>query len=144
MKSLEKDIDYKIHWLNLKLHENIYKMNCELSKNGYTEKAKRYSRICKSINKQLTEIKNDLQNKYNSLEFNAINIREIENISTLLIYLKDFDESVLVKVKKRISELNDIKEQANKRLDFKEASIARQESHDLLKYYNQNKYRLNK
>ncbi len=135
MDSLKENITYKILKLRVELMEINERERLSIRKFGYTDEAKKFMLISKEINNKLAVIKQDLLKWYDSLEMTSANIKELEMISNTLLEFKDFDETLLIKVENKISELNAIKENATKNYDFNKANIAREESHILMHYF---------
>jgi hypothetical protein len=139
MKSLQQNNTYQILKLRLELLESNEKERLCIIKNGYGEEAKKFKLISKDINKKLDAIEQDLKNRFNSLELTSENIQELQEISRTLLEFKEYDETLLSKVQRKITELTAIKENATKNHDFKTATIARENSNSLLQYYNKYK-----
>jgi len=139
MKSLEQNITYQILKLRLEQIKNLSKTTACIKKYNYGEEAKKFQLICRSISNQLKLIEKDLRAKLDSLELTSSNLEEIENITTILLEFKEYDETILYKIESKILELTQIKEEATKNYDFKTANVAREEARQLQKYYNSNK-----
>jgi hypothetical protein len=135
MESLKQNTTYQILKLRLELMESNEEERLNIRKFGYGEEAKKFMLISKEINNKLDAIKQDLRRRYDSLELTSANIKELEMISNTLLEFKDFDETLLTKVENKIAELNAVKENATKNYDFKEASVAREESYILRQYF---------
>ena len=139
MKSLEHNTTYQILTLRLELFKNNERERKCIKKYGYVEEAKKFRLISKDISNKLEAIEQKLKEKYKSLELTSENIDELQMISNTLLDFKDFDETFLLKVESKISELTAIKENATKNHDFKTASSAREEAHQLQLYCNKNR-----
>ena len=144
MKSLKQDLTYQILKLRLEQFKNLSRTNACVKKYNYGEETKKFQLISRNISNQLKLIEKDLRAKLDSLELTSRNLEEIENVSTILLEFKEYDESVLFKVESKILELTEIKEKAIKNFDFKTANVAREEARQLQKYYNSNKNYLKK
>ncbi len=143
MKSLEQNIYYQILTIRVALFQNRHLELEQIKKFGYREQSKADDVIRNELNRKLDFIQKDLEKQYENLEFTSGNIEEIEKISTLLLQFKEYDEKILIKVREKIDVLNLLKEKANQNLDFSEATRLREESHLLLKYFNEKKHYLN-
>jgi len=143
MKNLQKrNITYRILKLQVAIFENNERERICIKKHGYGERAKKILHISRDLNKELDAIRHDLELQYYCLELNSKNLQELERLQSILLNFKEYDDSFLHRVKAKMNELNEKKEQSTKRLAFKEASLARDESHLLLEYYNKNKHYL--
>lgn len=139
MKSLEQNTSYQILKLNIELFKNNERERKYILKYGYVEEAKKFMRISKDLYHKLENIEQELKKKYENLELTSENIEELQTISNTLLLFKEFDETLLLKVKSKIAELTAIKENATKNYDFKTASFAREEVYQLQKYFNEHK-----
>lgn len=139
MKSLEKNIEYQILILRVKLIEINHNQINFIKKYGYDERLKKHRPTIKILNYQLETIENELKERYNSLELTSDNIPELYNIANLLLCFETVDKSLLLDIESKITELIIIKEKALKQYDFKNANYLREEIHKLQNYMSQYK-----
>lgn len=134
MKSLEKNIEYQILTLRLKLIEFKQNEIDFMKKYGYEDRLKKYRPTIKILNHQLETIKNELKGKYNSLEIISDNLPELQRIANILLCFETVDKSILLEIESKITELITIKETSLKEYDFITANHNREEIRKLQNY----------
>lgn len=138
MEKLEQNIEYQILTLRIAQIKNNRLYHIHLKEHGF-EGLLKFSPISKDLSNKLSTIEQELKKEYESLELTSENIKQLEEVSILLLNFKEYDETLLFKVEAKIAELTAIKEAAIKSYDFKSASIAREEARQLQRYFNEHK-----
>lgn len=142
MKSLEQNTTYQILTLRLEIFKINERWNNYVKKYSYRKGLHKIDKIRNDLFTKLEVIEKELRIKYESLELTSENIEEIQMISNTLLLYKKFDATLLLKIEMKIAELTAIKEYVSKNYDFKTASYAREEAHQLQKYFNKHKHYL--
>lgn len=139
MKNTAENLEQKILTIQNKLIDNHQRQRDCIKKHGYNDIFESFNPTIKILNHQLKTIEGELIERYNSLELNSDNLKELQSIADFFVYFENIDISILADIESKITDLTLSKDVCLKAYDFRTANALREEIRLLQKYYNENK-----